>query len=287
MKATLFAVFTFLGCASAATDAERAIRAQYDVLERAFAAQDVATILATRDPAFETFGPQGQRDDFARMAEYTRQWFVTNKPPIESRFTIESIEMRSPDEAAVRVLQRASRMQERDGVLHKVEHEVRQRETWIRTPNGWKLRKVDEIDLANRKRWVDGVLERWVPPETIEREIRVRYDEIERAYAAQDVETVLATFDPRLEDYARREELVRQWFAASKPPIEYRITMEALDIRPPDNATVSVLEQVSRYQPGEDGRLVQVRQEARRRESWVRTPTGWKRRKIEEIVETK
>lgn len=146
-------------CASATNSAELAIRAQYDVLEVAFAKGDVATILATRDRAFEVFGPQGQHDDFERMAEYTRQWFVTNKPPIEVRFTIESIELRSPDEAAVRVRQRASRYQEREGTLRRVEHEVVQRETWIRTPAGWRLRKVDEIDLANRKRWIDGVPE--------------------------------------------------------------------------------------------------------------------------------
>lgn len=149
-------------CASGAATAERAIRSEYDKLERAFAAQDVPAILASRDPSFEVFGPQGQRDDFERMAEYARQWFVTNKPPIEVRFTIESIEMRSPHEAAVRVLQRASRYQEREGKLRLVEHEVRQRETWIRTRAGWRVRKVDEIDLANRKRWIDGELEK--PP---------------------------------------------------------------------------------------------------------------------------
>ena len=139
--------------------AEREIRAQYDALERAYAARDIPAILALRDKNFETFGPQGQHDDYARMAEYTRQWFALNKPPIKSRFTIESIEMKSPDEAAVRVLQWASRYQERDGKLRLVEHEVRQRETWVRTPQGWRIRKVDDIDLAHRKRWIDGKLE--------------------------------------------------------------------------------------------------------------------------------
>jgi hypothetical protein len=146
-------------CTSAATSAEQGIRAQYDVLERAFAAADLAAILATRDPAFEVFGPQGQHDDFERMAEYARQWFVTNKPPVVVRFTIESVEHLSGNEVAVRVLQRASRYQEREGKLRRVEHEVRQRETWIRTPAGWRVRKVDEIDLANRKGWIDGELE--------------------------------------------------------------------------------------------------------------------------------
>lgn len=144
------------------SSAERDIRAQYDRLEAAFEAQDIATILAIRDPRFEAFGPNGQHDDYARMAEYTRQWFITNKPPIETRMTMQSIEVVSADEIAVHVLQRASRYQEREGKLRRVEHEVTQRETWVRTPDGWKIRKVDQIDLAHRKRWIDGVLE--APP---------------------------------------------------------------------------------------------------------------------------
>jgi hypothetical protein len=159
MKKLVAAALLAASCTNATNSVERQIRSQYDVLERAFAQQDVAAILATRDPNLEVIGPQGQRDDFARMAVYTRQWFVTNKPPIDVRFTIESIQVISPNEAAVRVLQRASRYQERDGKLRHVEHEVRQRETWIRTPTGWKMRKVDDIDLANRKRWIDGKLE--------------------------------------------------------------------------------------------------------------------------------
>jgi hypothetical protein len=153
------AALTLTCCASTSVSVERELRSRYDTLERAFASQDIATILSTRDPGLEAISPNGQRDDYAHMAEYTRQWFITNKPPIKTHFTIESIEMNGPDEAAVHVLQRASRYQERDGKLRLVEHEVRQRETWIRTASGWKMRKVDQIDLKNRKRWIDGVPE--------------------------------------------------------------------------------------------------------------------------------
>jgi hypothetical protein len=141
---------------------ERGIRSGYDNLERAFEAQDTPGILAMRAPNFEAFGPQGQHDDYAAMAEYTRRWFTNNKPPIEVHFTIQSIDVRSPDEAAVKVLQRASRYQEIEGHRRKVEHEVTQRETWIRTPAGWRLRMVDQIDLEHRKRWIDGELQK--PP---------------------------------------------------------------------------------------------------------------------------
>ena len=151
----------FVACASTTDRAriEKDIRAQYDRLERAYAARDADTILKLRAPDFETFGPNGQHDDTSRMAEYTRQWFVTNKPPIDVHFSLTSFDVTSPNEVAVMTVQRASRYQERDGKLRHVEHEVTQRETWVRTDDGWKIRKVDQIDLAHRKRWIDGQLE--------------------------------------------------------------------------------------------------------------------------------
>jgi len=153
------AAVLLLSCTTAPHSAEREIRAQYDRLERAFTARDIPAILSVRHPDLEVFGANGQHDDYAHMAEYTRQWFITNKPPIETSITMQSVEVISPDEIAVHVLQRASRYQVREGKLRRVEHEVTQRETWVRTPQGWKMRKVDQIDLANRKRWIDGVLE--------------------------------------------------------------------------------------------------------------------------------
>jgi ketosteroid isomerase-like protein len=136
------------------------IQEEYDKLAAAFDRQDIDAVLSFRLPTFETFGPDGQHNNAAEMAEYTRNWLlVQNKPPIESRFTILSLELRSPTEAAVTVVQRVSRYQDREGKRVHVEHEVTQRETWNRTPQGWKLRKVDQIDLKHRKRWVDGQLQ--------------------------------------------------------------------------------------------------------------------------------
>ena len=116
---------------------QREIQAEYDKLAAAYA----------------------PRLDAKQMARYTRDWFELNQQPIEVGFTVESVELRSKDEAAVMVLQRASRYQDREGKRVRVEHEVRQRETWQRTPAGWKIRMVDHIDLANLKRWIDGELE--------------------------------------------------------------------------------------------------------------------------------
>ena len=150
-----------LSCSSAGVTAahvQREIQAEYDRLAAAFNARSIDGVLSFRAPEFEAVGPQGQRDDYARMAEYTRVW-IQNNQNIKVEFQIESLKLPSPDEARVRVMQRASRTQEIEGKTRHVEHEVRQRETWVRTPGGWKLRMVDQIDLANRKRWVDGVLQ--------------------------------------------------------------------------------------------------------------------------------
>ena len=152
-------VLFLVACASSQQQAQREIRAQYDKLERAFDTRDMDAVLKLRHPDFETFGPNGEHNNYAEMAEYTRQWLQNNKPPIESHFTLTSFDFKSPDEVAVMTIQRVSRYQEREGKLRKVEHEVTQRETWVRTADGWRIRKVDQIDLAHRKRWVDGVLQ--------------------------------------------------------------------------------------------------------------------------------
>jgi len=162
MRRALSAVLLVLAACATAPDVriQKEIQAEYDRLASASNRQDIDAVLSFRLPTFEAFGPQGQHNNAAEMAEYTRNWLlVQNKPPIDVKFTIQSVELRSEKEAAVKVLQRASRYQDREGKRVHVEHEVVQRETWVRTPQGWKLRMVDQIDMANRKRWVDGQLQ--------------------------------------------------------------------------------------------------------------------------------
>ncbi len=150
--------FLLATCASVDVDIEREIRAQYDLLERAYAAQDLAAVMGTRDASLEVIvpGTDGETENHEQTARLMQRWFAENKPPIEVRYVIESMEVRSADEVLVRVLQRGSRYREGNDGLRHVRHEVRQRETWIRTASGWKVRRIDDIDLANRKVWVNG-----------------------------------------------------------------------------------------------------------------------------------
>ena len=163
MKTILCALLVAtVACASVPENVrvQREIQAEYDKLSAAFNRQDVDGVLSFRTPDFFVHGPQGERQTFEQMAEYTRNWLlVQNKPPIDVSVTVESVELLPDGAAAAKVTQRASRYQDREGKRVHVGHVVQQRETWVRTANGWKIRMVDQIDLANRKRWIDGVLE--------------------------------------------------------------------------------------------------------------------------------
>lgn len=165
MMKTFAATLIFVLAACASTSESRVrdeIQSEYDKLAAAFERQDVDGVLSFRAPDFHAIPPNGgPPDNYEAMANYARNWLlVQNKPPIEVDFEVLSIEMRTPDIAAAKVLQKASRYQDREGKRVHVRHEVTQRETWRRTPAGWKVFKVDQIDLAGRKRWVEGVLEK-------------------------------------------------------------------------------------------------------------------------------
>lgn len=164
MKNILFAVLiAATACATVPEEVrvKREIQAQYDKLSAAFERQDIDAVLSFRTRDMIVYGPNGgEPQTYEQMAEYTRNWLlVQNKPPIKVSMTVESIELLPDGAAAAKVTQRASRYQDRDGKRVHVRHVVQQRETWVRTDKGWKIRSIDQIDLANRKRWIDGVLE--------------------------------------------------------------------------------------------------------------------------------
>jgi hypothetical protein len=152
-RALLLPLFLLLACATTA-DVRSEIQTQYDRLAEEFQRESVEGVLSFRTPDFNTTGPDGRHLSYAEMVDYTRNWFELNQQPIRVRFTVQNVEMHGPDEAAVTVFQEASRRQDIDGKLRTVEHTVTQRETWVRTANGWKVRKVDEV--RDQKRWIDG-----------------------------------------------------------------------------------------------------------------------------------
>ena len=126
---------------------------QYAKLAEANKRRNLAAILALRAPEFSTNGPNGQRSNYEQMAEYSRQMVAELRPPIHLKNTILELTV-SGDEAIAVVLQEFSRMQYKAGKLRQIETSAIQRETWVKTPDGWKLKFVD--DVHDRRWFVDG-----------------------------------------------------------------------------------------------------------------------------------
>jgi ketosteroid isomerase-like protein len=132
----------------------REIEAWYDENVRAFRAEDVDAIMALRTEDFHTVGPDGTVHDRAAMEERTVGLLNGIERWIALDFALDSLEV-SGDLARAVVRQHLVRMALRpDQQVHHVETWVTQDETWRRTPEGWKLYRVE--DVRDQRRLVDG-----------------------------------------------------------------------------------------------------------------------------------
>lgn len=131
----------------------RALEAQYAKLAEAIRNKDFDAFQAVRTSDFSTRGLNGEPQSAEQMAARARSLLERIQPPIEVSFTIGVIDLRQ-GEAVATIRQRFSRMQNVAGQIRKVETSVTQDETWVQTPEGWKLKFVgNERDLL----WfVDG-----------------------------------------------------------------------------------------------------------------------------------
>lgn len=155
-----FVVFLFLATAGASQPNDNSVRAaierRYEELARATEQRDLAAFLAFRHETFHSILPDGRFAGPMDMAEYSKQFFAGVVPPITARFTIRALWV-SADEmiAAADMFQELSRFREIDGQRQKFETTVVQRETWIKTKEGWKLKLVDNV-RDQTQRIVDG-----------------------------------------------------------------------------------------------------------------------------------
>lgn len=132
----------------------REVEQWYDDNVRAFRAEDVDAIMALRTEDFHAVGPDGTVRDRAAMEHYTVGMLNGIDRWISLSFDIDSLEV-SGDLANAIVRQHLVRMALRpDGLIHHVETWATQRETWRRTPDGWKLYRVDSV--RDQRRLVDG-----------------------------------------------------------------------------------------------------------------------------------
>lgn len=132
----------------------RELEQRYEENTRAFLAKDFVSIMALRTEDFHAVTPDGKLNDRADMEQYIRGFLNGIDRWISTSIDIDSLEV-SGDLARAIVRQHADRMALRsDGLVHHVETWVTQRETWRRTPDGWKLYRVDSI--RDQRRLIDG-----------------------------------------------------------------------------------------------------------------------------------
>lgn len=136
------------------SEVRREIEQWYDENTRAFRAEDVDAIMALRTEDFHTVAPDGSLQDRAAMEQRTIGFLNGIERWISLSFDIDSLRL-SGDLAHAVVRQHLVRMALRpDGLVHHVETWATQNETWRRTPDGWKLYRVDEV--RDLRRLVDG-----------------------------------------------------------------------------------------------------------------------------------
>jgi len=132
----------------------RELQEWYDRNQRAYAAKDVAAIMALRTDDFHTVPPDGAVRNRADMEQSTRAFLNGIDRWISQSNDIDSLVV-SGDTARAVVHQHLVRMALRsDGKPHHIETWATQNETWRRTADGWKLYRVDSV--RDQRRLIDG-----------------------------------------------------------------------------------------------------------------------------------
>ena len=129
------------------------IEARYKELAEAVHNKDFAAFQALRTKDFSARLPDGDVHGSEQMAERAQMLLGHIQAPITFSNQIELLLLMDKEAIAI-VQQKFSRTQEIAGELHLIETSVRQRETWLKTPEGWKLKFVDNIHV--QQLLVDG-----------------------------------------------------------------------------------------------------------------------------------
>ena len=136
-------------------EVRKELEAQYQRLAEAHDKEDLPAILALKTADFHAIFPDGKVGDSKVMEQYSRQFLESNEPPYNIKMTIQELSVSENKLIAVaQVLQEVTRYRELEGQRRKVDTSVKQRETWSKTAEGWKLKCVDSV--RDQMRFVDG-----------------------------------------------------------------------------------------------------------------------------------
>ena len=129
------------------------LEAQYARLADANRRKDLAGILALRAPDCGSSNPEAGRFSCQQMADYSRRLIEEVVEVKRLSNAILDLEL-DGNQARATVLQQFARTQRKAGQVRNIETMAVQRETWVRTREGWKLKLVDNIH--GRRWYVDG-----------------------------------------------------------------------------------------------------------------------------------
>lgn len=122
---------------------------------RAVKNKDVEAQVAQISPDYSATQPNGQKLNYDQIISYIRRGAEQIVAVHDFNIAIESLTVRGNEAIVDARQQNFSRTQRlRDGKLHNVVTTVLQRETWVRTVAGWKLKSVD--NLREQKFLIDG-----------------------------------------------------------------------------------------------------------------------------------
>jgi hypothetical protein len=124
---------------------KRELAERYRENEAGFFSHDPGRVMRLRHPGFHAILPDGRVSNREQMDERTRAFIgrVERFDSLTERIITLSL---SGDTALALVDQRTVRQQRfPDGTLHEIRTSVVQRESWIRTPEGWLIWRVDQI----------------------------------------------------------------------------------------------------------------------------------------------
>jgi hypothetical protein len=132
---------------------------------RAHLARDLDAVLRQRAADFQATLPDGRIVTAEQQAEASRN-LLANVEWIDLSLDLGAIRING-NELTVDVTQHSIRRQMRDGALRRIENWVMQTETWVRTPEGLRIRRVDNI--RDQCVLIDGTIREGINPEACRR----------------------------------------------------------------------------------------------------------------------
>ena len=174
LAAALLALGSVTGCAPtpaassplSQADARALLEQAYAENRRAHLAKDLDAVLRQRTPDFQAILPDGRVVTAAQQAESSRNLLANVVEWVGLTFDLGDIRING-DELSVDVTQHTIRRQMRDGALRRIENWVVQTETWVPTPDGLRIRRVENI--RDQCVLIDGTIREGIDPEACRR----------------------------------------------------------------------------------------------------------------------